>query len=410
MTESPVAEVLSIGDEMTGGARVDTNTAWISRRLEDMGIEVAFHTTVGDDLDRHADVLRIAAKRADVLVSTGGLGPTQDDLTRQAIAAAAETDLVFDAESMRHVESIFAARGRSMPESNRIQAMFPRGSRPIFNPQGTAPGVDASLMTPAGDTIRVFALPGVPAEMKTMFDQSVAPELAAWNGRRHIRSRVLKFFGTGESEMERRLGDLIRRGRQPRVGITVSSATISLRITSIAASIGEADQLVEASARDILDRVGELCFGEGESYEQQDAVLDRLRQRGQSLSTVELGAAAPLVSWFAALGDAQHFRGGNHYLSRAAWIDCETCDGLDPAIRQVKARHRADWLLLVDRYPQLPDDPNAKLPIADIKLIVVSPDGVMHERVESIGGHPDILQARIAKSALAWLREKLRNQ
>src|SRR6056297_2864125 len=142
-TPSPwLAEVISIGDEMTSGARIDTNAAWLSRRLEELGVTVAFHTTVGDTLKHNVAVFRTASQRADVVMATGGLGPTRDDLTREALAAASRQPLELSQTSLQHIQALFAARGREMPERNRVQAMFPAGSTEIFNPQGTAPGID----------------------------------------------------------------------------------------------------------------------------------------------------------------------------------------------------------------------------------------------------------------------------
>ena len=168
----PIAEVISIGDEMTSGARLDTNSQWLSVMLGELGIRVLYHSTVGDSLEACCRTFEIAAGRASIIVSTGGLGPTADDLTREAIAAAAGTTLEFREEAMRHIESLFARRNREMPERNRVQAMFPVGSTIIPNPQGTAPGID---MVIARDVVagkglagkphsaRVFSLPGVPS-------------------------------------------------------------------------------------------------------------------------------------------------------------------------------------------------------------------------------------------------------
>ena len=168
------AEVVSIGDEMTSGGRLDTNAQWLSQRLGDLGVEVTFHSTVGDDLSHNIDVFRTAARRVDVVVATGGLGPTRDDLTREALAAVAEQPLELRADALQHIQLLFSRRDREMPERNQVQAMFPVGSQQIFNPQGTAPGIDLSVARDDGGVCRVFALPGVPAEMKRMFDDTVA--------------------------------------------------------------------------------------------------------------------------------------------------------------------------------------------------------------------------------------------
>lgn len=150
---------------------MDTNSQWLSQQLGDLGVPVVGHTTVSDTLDELVAAIRIAAQRADLVVISGGLGPTADDLTREAMAKAAELTLEFRPEILQEIEARFSYRGRSMPPQNRVQAMFPVGSQSIHNPYGTAPGID--LTWPIGQrSVRLFALPGVPAEMKQMWEQT----------------------------------------------------------------------------------------------------------------------------------------------------------------------------------------------------------------------------------------------
>src|SRR5712692_2431300 len=157
------AEIVSIGSELTSGQNLDTNSQWLSRRLAEIGIPVGWHTTVADDLADNVAAFRIAAGRARLVLATGGLGPTQDDLTRQALAEAAGVELVLDPASLAHIEQMFARRHRIMPAGNRLQAHFPAGAEPIPNANGTAPGI---WMTLGGCT--VAAMPGVPSEMIAM--------------------------------------------------------------------------------------------------------------------------------------------------------------------------------------------------------------------------------------------------
>src|SRR5207244_7694778 len=139
------AEIISIGSELTSGQSLDTNSQWLSRRLAEMGIAVGWHTTVADDLEDNSAAFRIAAERAGLVIITGGLGPTQDDLTRDALARAAGVELVFHQESLKRIQELFASRKRTMPERNRAQAMFPAGAEPIPNDFGTAPGIWMTL-------------------------------------------------------------------------------------------------------------------------------------------------------------------------------------------------------------------------------------------------------------------------
>ncbi len=407
------AEVISIGDEMTSGARLDTNAQWLSRRLGELGIAVEFHSTVGDTLQHNIDVFRTAAQRVDIVVCTGGLGPTRDDLTREALAALVQQPLELRESALQHIENLFAKRNREMPERNENQAMFPVGSLEIFNPQGTAPGVDLTVTredatSDKESASRIFALPGVPAEMKRMFDDTVVERILSVTGddRGHIEHHVMKFFGIGESDMECRLGDMIARDRIPRVGITVSTATISLRITATAATRDECQRQIESTRQEIMERVGELHFGDGEDFEQYHAVVSDLTARQESLVTVELGRSAILADWFASLGQSTSYRGGFCFadLSELASV-FDVPDGL--ALETLRTRTGASWLLLVDHYPNLETANGGPLPAADVCVRAIDPQGEVHESNYQIGGHPSIIYPRIGKTALVFLRQSI---
>lgn len=402
------AEVISIGDEMTSGARLDTNAQWLSRRIAELGIEVTFHSTVGDSLQDNIDVFRIAAERADIVVCTGGLGPTRDDLTREAMASAADQPLIENPDSLRHIKSLFSVRGREMPHRNRVQAMFPAGATEIFNAQGTAPGVDLILPRGDGRESRIFALPGVPAEMKRMFDDTVVPRILQQAGEDQvIRHDVMKFFGTGESDMESRLGDMITRDRQPRVGITVSAATISLRIAAMASSEAEAKSMIATTRAEILDRVREFYFGDGEQYEQHHAIDELLRSANQSLIVIEFGRAARLGDWFASLGQTSSFRGG---LSLAESADLNRLAGTTDtltAVRKIQNDMQADWAIVIDAYPILPTDSGPAREPETVQLLVTGPDDFVSPLEIRLAGHPSILHARIAKTAMQHFRTSI---
>lgn len=399
-------EIISIGDEMTSGARLDTNAQWLSRRVGELGVTVEFHTTVGDTLSHNVDVFRTAAQRADVVVATGGLGPTRDDLTREALAAVVGRPLEFRDSAMQHIEAMFARRKREMPDRNRVQAMFPVGSDDIFNPQGTAPGIDLAVERSGQSPSRIYALPGVPAEMKRMFDETVAPRILAQSGGAScIRHWVMKFFGTGESDMEARLGDMIARDRQPRVGITVSAATISLRITATGETQQTCDAMIARTREDILKLVPEYHFGDGEGFEQYHTIDATLRLRNESLFVVELGRAAPLGDWFASLGESPAYRGGLSLASTEELLKVFDADHVDAALAELARRFDVDWVLLVDGYPSLDALSDTPIPAADVRFVVLPKTGSTQTQSISLGGHPDIIQPRIAKAAMAWLRD-----
>ena len=283
------AEVIAIGDELTTGQRLDTNSQWLSAELGLLGIPVVFHTTVCDTLEAGVEAFRIAAARCELVVATGGLGPTADDLTRDVLAAVAGEPLELSAAALEAVESRFARRAVAMPESNRRQAMFPRGTRIIPNPNGTAPGIDLDVRRPGGGTSRIIALPGVPSEMREMWRGTVEAALAAMLPDAGVFvHRRIKCFGAGESAVEAMLPDLIHRGRDPLVGITAHEATITLRIVARGRDEVECRSKIAPTERTIRECLGPHVYGV-EDDEVEDAAVRALVSAGQTLGTIEIG-------------------------------------------------------------------------------------------------------------------------
>ncbi len=409
------AEVIAIGDELTSGQRLDTNSQWLSQRLGEIGVRVLFHTTVADDLDSNITAFRTAADRADIVISTGGLGPTADDLTRQAIAAALERELVLDEPSLVHIQSLFAQRKRKMPERNTVQAMFPAGSRPIPNPHGTAPGVDVEVPRADRSPSRIFALPGVPAEMREMWELTILPALADGAGDRQqvVRHRQIKCFGVGESDLEQMLPDLIRRGRHPSVGITVSRATITLRVTATAESEQACFDMMQPTIDTIHECLGNLVFGEGDD-ELQHATVRLLRQHHKTLATIEWGTGGLIANWLGEVsGSGEVYRGGTVVSSSAATVSALQ---LAPAVveqhhpasrhiaremaREVRQRFGADYGLSVSEFPPAEAEDSAE---GQFFIGLATPRGVI-VKSRTFAGHPDILRHRSAKQALNVLR------
>ena len=406
------AEIIAIGDELVSGQRVDTNSAWLSQRLGELGIRVAFHSTAGDDLDACSSLLRNAMERVELVLCTGGLGPTADDLTRQAIAAAVGRELVLDEAALAHIKSLFNRRGHEMPDRNRVQAMFPEGSAVIPNPHGTAPGIDFTRGFSDGRTNRVLALPGVPAEMKEMWDETVRAALKSLVGPgRIIGHHCVKCFGIGESDLEQRLPDLIRRGREPAVGITVHRATITLRVTADGTSEDDCRMAMQPTIDTIHECLGHLVFGEEED-ELQDAVARRMVANGQSLTTGEIGTRGLVARWLGATAEAASFyRGGLvvRDLPRLASVlgteppsDEDGVERYRTMAESLRTTFGSDYSLLVGAFPVGGSDEE------NFHVTLSGPHGVEMNCLR-YAGHPDILEERAAKQALDLLRLKLLN-
>ncbi len=411
------AEIVAVGSELVDGQKLDTNSRWISQRLGELGLSVRFHTTLGDDLDENLSVLRIAAERSDLVVVTGGLGPTQDDLTREALAALAGVALVEDEPTLRVIEAMFARRNRVMAGRNRVQALFPIGSEILPNPVGTAPGIWMDVAS-----ARFACLPGVPSEMRTMFDQQVAPRLAAlgWAGR-VIVHHVINLFGKGESEIEAEAPELTARGRRPEVGITAHDATISFRISADGANPEEARAALGPTLDLIRARFADLIVGEG-SEDVAEGLVRELGHARATIATAESCTGGLLAQRITAVpGVSVHYPGGVVTYSNAAkveilGVDADLIERLgavsaevaEAMAARVRDRFGADLGLSVTGIAG-PSGDGSSLPVGTVFLGLAHAQKVQSRRLDIGREQPrDVIQSRASKHAMNWARLHLR--
>lgn len=265
------AEIITSGTELLLGEIVDTNSTYIARALRDIGVNLYFKTSVGDNVERMALVLQQALARSDVVITTGGLGPTVDDVTRDAVARATGRPLVLYPECLAQLEAIMRRWGREVRENNRRQAYLPAGSIPIPNPVGTAPGF--ILETEQGT---IIALPGVPREMERLMQETVLPYLRQRMGteRAVIKAKVLRTVGLPESWIDERI-DTLMRSANPTVGLAAHLGSVDIRITARAATEAQADQMIAEMEAQVRARIGDDgIFGTDD--EQLEAVTARL--------------------------------------------------------------------------------------------------------------------------------------
>jgi len=275
------ASIVSIGNELLSGQTVSTNAAYLGEQLLTIGIPVVSSYTVGDEIDSIVRSFSSASSDADVIIATGGLGPTDDDLTRQALAKLLGTELQLQDELLQTIQNFFTSRNRQMSSKNKIQAYIPAGAKALANNLGTAPGIIAELKGKS-----LFALPGVPSEMKQMFEESVLPELQRFASGQAVVIRKLKCFGTGESNIAELLGSLMQRGRNPLINCTALCGIITLTITATAKDKDKARQMAEKDEKSLRNRLGELVYGT-EEQTLAEVVGEKLAQQKKTIAVAE---------------------------------------------------------------------------------------------------------------------------
>jgi nicotinamide-nucleotide amidase len=280
---SPTCEIITIGSELLLGQIMDTNTAYLAQQLRRIGVTIHFRTAVGDRLEAITRVVRSGVERCDMVITTGGLGPTLDDLTRESVARVAGVELEFRQDLMDQIEEYFRRAGYKMPGNNRRQAYIPAGSQVIPNPVGTAPGFITEV-----NGKPIICLPGVPRELKVLLSRDISPWIRKRFGLtdHRLSYRVLKVVGIGESGVDRLIGDLMGSGKNPEVGLLASPGEIRIRITATAGGEMEAKELIRPVEETIRSRLGKKIFGSDDDT--LEGVIDSLLiQKGLTLAILE---------------------------------------------------------------------------------------------------------------------------
>lgn len=278
----PSAEIVAIGSELLLGQIVDTNSAWMAQRLTGLGVDLFHKSVVGDNRARMAEVIDRALSRADIVICGGGLGPTQDDITREVIAEVTGRELILSRELLATIERMFRSRGFLMTSNNERQAYIPDGAIPIHNPNGTAPSFAVEDSRGV-----VFALPGVPFELKWLFDNEVVPYIRRRHGLSEVITyRVLKVAQLGESNVDDRIGHLIAGSTNPTVGVLAHPGQVDVRIAAKASSTEEASQLIAPVERQVRTLLGDHVFA-ADSETMEMVVGSLLAERDLTIASYE---------------------------------------------------------------------------------------------------------------------------
>ncbi|HEL1652957.1 competence/damage-inducible protein A [Streptococcus suis] len=301
------AELIAVGTEILTGQIINTNAQFLSEKCAELGIDVYFHTAVGDNENRLLSVLEVASQRSDLVILCGGLGPTEDDLTKQTLATFLGRNLVFDELAMAKLDRFFASRpGRVRTPNNERQAQIVEGSQVLQNPAGLAVGGMIEQ-----DGVTYIVLPGPPSELKAMFSESLLPLLS--QSQQQLYSRVLRFFGIGESQLVTVLADLIDKQTDPTLAPYAKVGEVTLRLSIKATSQEEANLRLNQLEEDILqhDKLADYFYAYGEDNSLVKTVATRLAEKRQTIAIVEQGTGGLLQAELSlTLADQPYFSGG----------------------------------------------------------------------------------------------------
>lgn len=369
----PSAEIITIGTEILLGEIVDTNTRYIARTLRGMGVDLYRTITIGDNVDRIASAIQHSMERAEIVITTGGLGPTVDDPTREAVAKAVGVETEFREDLWEQVVAIISRYGRKPSENQKRQAYVPKGAIGIPNPVGTAPCFIVET-----DRNAVLSLPGVPNEMEHILHESMIPYLQRrFHLNEIIKIRILHCAGLGEGLIDEKIDDLETLSN-PTVGLAAHTGVVDIRIAAKAKNETEADGMIASIENQIRERLGDIVFGTDED-KLEDVALNAVAKRGWTLVGVESGLDGMLA----------------RKVPRTLSLSVLTADSLLAALRAARAESNADAALGVAMY----------LEERAAEIALITPGGEKTHRI-TYGGPPRSLARWSVNVALDWLRRR----
>ncbi len=378
------AEIITIGTELLLGELVDTNTRFIARALREIGLDLYRTSTVGDNIDRIAEEVQASMQRSDAVITTGGLGPTIDDPTREGIAKACGVETIFVPELWQQIEERFAGFGSVPTENNRRQAYIPAGAIPIENPVGTAPGFIVET-----DQSVVISLPGVPAEMQYLLVTDVIPYLKQRLGLQStIKSRIVRTAGIGESMLDHKIEDL-EKLHNPTVGLSAHPGRVDIRITAKAKTDEEADKMIASVEATLEQRRGRAIYGKDDQT-LESVVIGLLKEKGMHLALLEAGTDGALA---ASLSEFPEIIASAQILSEA-----KSREALSTALKEDMRRAPAQAGLLLAMNPSGEG--------STVMIQVLLPDNE-HTDQKSYEAHFVNMKTRAVSYALLWLRRLL---
>ncbi len=407
------ASIVTIGNEVLDGQTLDTNAAYLGRKLLSIGIPVVSCYTVGDEVDLIVRGLELASGDADLVLVTGGLGPTGDDLTRQACAKFLGVELQVQEELLQKIREFFSVRDMQMPEANTVQAYIPAGAKVLENKVGTAPG----FMACKNDKL-FFVMPGVPVEMEQMFEESVLARLSEFAGGQVVVVRKLKCFGTGESKIAELLGELCHRGRNPLINCTVRAGVITLDIVATGRDKAKAEEMAEKDEQVICGLLGELVYGRGEQT-LAEVVGEKLAEQGKTIAVAESCTGGCLAKLLTDVpGASRYFKQGwvtysNSSKSEELGVSADLIEKYGAVSEQVaaamargaKKNAGTDFAIGITGIAG-PTGGSEQKPVGLVYISLGSHNGCETRRFV-MSGDRDLIRLRAAQTALNMLRLKL---